>query len=261
MTYQFILFEVDQGVARLTLNRPDVLNSIHTAMSGEIQEALAHAAREPEIRAVLLTGKGRGFCAGQDLDEVRPGGTVNDFAAHARNAYTPIVRGLRALEKPVVCAVNGVAAGAGANLALACDLVLAAEEASFVQVFAKIGLVPDTGGSFFLPRLVGMARATALAMLAEKITTAQAVDIGLIYRACPAASLDEEASKLALHLATQPTVGLGLTKRLLNAAWVNDLETQLELEAECQGAAGRSADYAEGVAAFLAKRKPVFTGQ
>ena len=261
MAYRFILFEVDQGVARITLNRPDVLNSIHTAMSGEIQEALAHAAREPEIRAVLLTGMGRGFCAGQDLDEVRPGATVHDFAAHARNAYTPIVRGLRALEKPVVCAVNGVAAGAGANLALACDLVLAAEEASFVQVFAKIGLVPDTGGSFFLPRLVGMARATALAMLAEKITAAQAVEIGLIYRACPAASLDEEASKLAVHLATQPTLGLGLTKRLLNAAWVNDLETQLELEAECQGAAGRSADYAEGVAAFLAKRKPVFTGR
>ena len=260
MAYQFILFEVDQGVARITLNRPDVLNSIHTAMSGEIQEALAHAAREREIRAVLLTGMGRGFCAGQDLDEVRPGGTVNDFAAHARKAYTPIVRGLRALEKPVVCAVNGVAAGAGANLALACDLVLAAEEASFVQAFAKIGLVPDTGGSFFLPRLVGMARATALAMLAEKITAAQAVEIGLIYRACPAASLDAEASKLAVHLATQPTLGLGLTKRLLNAAWVNDLETQLELEAECQGAAGRSADYAEGVAAFLAKRKPVFTG-
>ena len=261
MTYRFILFEVNQGVARITLNRPDVLNSIHTAMSDEIQEALGQAARERQIRAVLLTGTGRGFCAGQDLDEVRPGGTVSDFAAHARKAYTPIVRGLRGLEKPVVCAVNGVAAGAGANLALACDLVLAAEEASFVQVFAKIGLVPDTGGSFFLPRLVGMARATALAMLAEKITAAQAVEIGLIYRACPAASLDEEASKLALHLATQPTLGLGLTKRLLNAAWVNDLETQLELEAECQGAAGRSADYAEGVAAFLAKRKPVFTGQ
>lgn len=260
MAYRFILFEVDQGVARITLNRPDVLNSIHTAMSGEIQEALAHAAREPEIRAVLLTGKGRGFCAGQDLDEVRPGGPVNDFAAHARKAYTPIVRGLRALEKPVVCAVNGVAAGAGANLALACDLVLAAEEASFVQSFAKIGLVPDTGGTFVLPRLVGMARATALAMLAEKLTSAQAVEIGLIYRAVPAASLDAEASKLALHLATQPTLGLGLTKRLLNAAWGNDLETQLELEAEAQGTAGRSADYAEGVAAFLAKRKPVFTG-
>ena len=261
MAYRFILFDIDQGVARITLNRPDVLNSIHAAMSGEIQDALVQAERKREIRAVLLTGAGRGFCAGQDLDEVRPGAAVDDFAAHARTVYTPLVRGLRALEKPVVCAVNGVAAGAGANLALACDLVLAAEEATFVQVFAKIGLVPDTGGSFFLPRLVGLARATALAMLAEKITARQAVDIGLIYRAYPAAYLDQEAAKLAVHLAAQATLGLGLTKRLLNATWDNDLEAQLELEAECQGAAGRSADYAEGVAAFLAKRKPVFTGQ
>lgn len=260
MAYRFILFDVDAGVARITLNRPDVLNSIHSAMSGEIRDALGRTEREREIRAVLLTGAGRGFCAGQDLDEVRPGASVDDFAAHARKVYTPLVHGLRALEKPVVCAVNGVAAGAGANLALACDLVLAAEEASFVQVFAKIGLVPDTGGSFFLPRLVGMARATALAMLAEKISAAQAVEIGLIYRACPGPSLLEEASKLASHLAAQPTLGLGLTKRLLNASLVNDLDAQLELEADLQGAAGRSADYAEGVAAFLGKRKPVFTG-
>lgn len=261
MAYQFILFQVHQGVARITLNRPDVLNSIHTTMSGEIGDALGRAEREREIRAVLLTGAGRGFCAGQDLDEVRPGSTVDDFAAHARKVYTPLVRGLRALEKPVVCAVNGVAAGAGANLALACDLVLAAEEASFVQVFAKIGLVPDTGGSFLLPRLVGLARATALTMLGEKVSAAQAVEIGLIYRACPGASLLEEAAKLATHLATQPTLGLGLTKRLLNAALVNDLDTQLDLEADFQGVAGRSADYAEGVAAFLAKRKPIFTGR
>ncbi|MGH7516349.1 MAG: 2-(1,2-epoxy-1,2-dihydrophenyl)acetyl-CoA isomerase PaaG [Gemmatimonadales bacterium] len=261
MTYRFILFEIDQGVARITLNRPDVLNSIHTAMSGELQDALARTEREREIRAVLLTGAGRGFCAGQDLDEVRPGAAVDDFAAHARKVYTPLVRGLRTLEKPVVCAVNGVAAGAGANLALACDLVLAAEEASFVQAFAKIGLVPDTGGSFFLPRLVGLAHATALTMLGEKVTARQAVEIGLIYRACPAATLQDEASKLAIHLATQPTLGLGFTKRLLNAALINDLDTQLELEADLQGAAGRTADYAEGVAAFLAKRRPVFTGQ
>ncbi|HET8624450.1 MAG TPA: 2-(1,2-epoxy-1,2-dihydrophenyl)acetyl-CoA isomerase PaaG [Gemmatimonadales bacterium] len=261
MTYRFILFEIDQGVARITLNRPDVLNSIHTAMSGELQDALARAGREREIRAVLLTGAGRGFCAGQDLDEVRPGAAVDDFAAHARKVYTPLVRGLRALEKPVVCAVNGVAAGAGANLALACDLVLAAEEAWFVQAFAKIGLVPDTGGSFLLPRLVGLARATALTMLGEKISAGQAAEFGLIYRAYPAAALYEEASKLAIHLATQPTLGLGFTKRLLNAALINDLDAQLELEAELQGAAGRTADYAEGVAAFLAKRRPVFTGQ
>jgi len=261
MGYQFILFEVTQGVARITLNRPDVLNSVHAAMSGEMQDALARTAREREIRAVLLTGAGRGFCAGQDLDEVRPGGTATDFTAHVRRVYNPLVRALRALEKPVVCAVNGVAAGAGANLALACDLVLAAEEASFVQAFAKIGLVPDTGGSFFLPRLIGMARATAVTMLAEKITARQAVELGMIYRACPAAALDEEATKLAVHLATQPTFGLGLTKRLLNATWHNDLDAQLELEAESQGTAGRSTDYAEGVNAFLAKRKPVFAGQ
>jgi 2-(1,2-epoxy-1,2-dihydrophenyl)acetyl-CoA isomerase len=261
MTYRFILFEIDQGVARITLNRPDVLNSIHTAMSGELQDALVRAGQEREIRALLLTGAGRGFCAGQDLDEVRPGAAVDDFAAHARTVYTPLVRGLRALEKPVVCAVNGVAAGAGANLALACDLVLAAEDASFVQAFAKIGLVPDTGGSFFLPRLVGLARATALTMLGEKITARQAVEIGLIYRVCAAAALADEASTLAVHLAAQPTFGLGLTKRLLNASLVNDLDAQLELEAELQGVAGRSADYAEGVTAFLAKRKPVFTGR
>jgi 2-(1,2-epoxy-1,2-dihydrophenyl)acetyl-CoA isomerase len=260
MTYQFIVFEVEGGVARVTLNRPDVLNSIHTAMSGELQDALARAGREPGIRALLLTGAGRAFCAGQDLDEVRPGAAVADFAAHARKAYTPLVRGLRELEKPVVCAVNGVAAGAGANLALACDLVLAAEEASFVQAFARIGLVPDTGGSFFLPRLVGLARAAALTMLGEKISARQAAEIGLIYRSCPAATLLDEASQLAAHLATQPTLGLGLTKRLLNASLVNDLDAQLDLEAELQGVAGRSADYAEGVAAFLAKRKPVFTG-
>jgi 2-(1,2-epoxy-1,2-dihydrophenyl)acetyl-CoA isomerase len=261
MGYQFIRFEVTQGVASITLNRPDTLNSIHTAMSAELKEVLARVGEAREVRAVLLTGAGRGFCAGQDLDEVRPGSGVDDFAAHARKVYSPLVRALRGLSKPVVCAVNGVAAGAGANLALACDLVLAAEEAPFVQAFAKIGLVPDTGGTFFIPRLVGPARAMALMMLGEKITARQAVDMGLIYQAYPAATLLEEATKLARHLATQPTYGLGLTKQLLNATWYNDLDAQLELEAESQGAAGRSADYAEGAAAFLAKRKPVFVGE
>ncbi len=259
--YQFILFEVDRGVARVTLNRPDVLNSIHSAMSGELRDALDRAASDPTIRAVLLTGAGRAFYAGQDLDEVRSGGSSTDFAAHVRTVYNPLVRALRTLEKPVVCAVNGVAAGAGANLALACDIVVAAEEASFVQAFAKIGLVPDTGGSFMLPRLVGFARATALTMLGEKLSARQAAEIGLIYRACPGAELGEEATKLAVHLASQPTFGLGLTKRLLNAALVHDLDQQLELEAELQKTAGSSADYAEGVAAFLEKRKPSFAGR
>lgn len=261
MDYRFIRFEVAQGVARVTLNRPEVLNSMHTAMSGELRDALARAGEDSEVRALLLTGAGRGFCAGQDLDEVRPGATERDFATHVRTVYNPLVRAIRTLEKPVVCAVNGVAAGAGANLAFACDIVIAAEEAAFVQSFAKIGLVPDTGGSFLLPRLIGVARAAALMMLADKISAKQAADIGLIYRACPAAALDEEASKLAQHLATQPTRGLGLTKRLLNAALTSDLDTQLELEAEYQGEAGRSADYREGVAAFLEKRKPTFVGR
>lgn len=261
MSDRCILFEVQQGVARITLHRPGVLNSINSAMAAELREALSRAAADAEIRAVLLTGTGRGFCAGQDLDEVRPGGPVTDFGEHVRTVYTPLVLALRSLEKPVVCAVNGVAAGAGANLALACDIVIAAEHASFVQAFAKIGLVPDTGGTFVLPRLVGMARATALTMLGEKISAAQAVEMGLIYRVYPAESLEAEATKLATHLAAQPTVGLGLTKRLLNAAWQNDLATQLELEAEGQAAAGRSADYSEGVAAFLEKRQPVFTGR
>jgi 2-(1,2-epoxy-1,2-dihydrophenyl)acetyl-CoA isomerase len=261
MDYRFIRFEVAQGVARVTLNRPEVLNSMHTAMSGELRDALARAGEDSDVRALLLTGAGRGFCAGQDLDEVRPGATELDFAAHVRTVYNPLVRAIRTLDKPVVCAVNGVAAGAGANLAFACDIVIAAEEAAFVQSFAKIGLVPDTGGSFLLPRLIGVARATALTMLADKISAKQAAEIGLIYRACPAASLEEEASKLAQHLATQPTHGLALTKRLLNAALTSDLDTQLELEAEYQGKAGRSADYREGVAAFLEKRKPTFVGR
>lgn len=261
MDYRFIRLEVAQGVARVTLNRPEVLNSIHTAMSGELRDALGRADKDSEIRALLLTGAGRGFCAGQDLDEVRPGATALDFAHHVHTVYNPLVRAIRALDKPVVCAVNGVAAGAGANLAFACDIVIAAEEATFVQSFAKIGLVPDTGGSFLLPRLIGMARAAALVMLADKLPAKQAAEIGLIYRTCPAASLDEEASKLAQHLATQPTQGLALTKRLLNAALTNDLDAQLDLEAKYQGTAGRTADYREGVAAFLEKRKPTFVGR
>jgi len=261
MGYQFIRFDVDQGVGCITLNRPDVLNSVHTPMADELRGALERIATDPAIRAVLLTGAGRAFCAGQDLDEVKPGNAAVDFATHVRRVYNPLVQAIRALDKPVVCAVNGVAAGAGANLALACDIVLAAEEAAFIQAFAKIGLVPDTAGSFVLPRLIGTARATALMMLGEKLPAKQAVEIGLIYRAYPAAALAEEAMKLAAHLATQPTYGLGLTKRLLQASATNTLDAQLELEAEYQGLAGHSADYSEGVAAFLEKRPPTFSGK
>jgi 2-(1,2-epoxy-1,2-dihydrophenyl)acetyl-CoA isomerase len=242
-------------------------------MAAELQHALRTAAEDDAVRAVLLTGAGRAFCAGQDLSEAVPGAVAPegaapiggsrapDIAEIVRRTYNPSVRAIRALEKPVVCAVNGVAAGAGANLAFACDIVLAADTASFVQAFSKIGLIPDTGGTFFLPRLVGLARATALAFLGEKLAAAEAQAIGLIYRVVEAARLLEEARALARRLATQPTRGFGLTKRAFNQGLANDLDSQLEVEAELQAEAARTADFAEGVRAFLEKRQPSFAGR
>jgi len=281
MPHQFISVESAGGVTTITLNRPEVLNSFHAPMAAEVQAALAAAAADPTTRAVILTGAGRGFCAGQDLAEVtvdrtgsgplaalgatgqpeRSEGDHLDFARHVRTVYNPIVRTIREMEKPVICAVNGVAAGAGANLALAGDFVLAASNASFIQAFSKIGLVPDTGGSFLLPRLVGTARATAMLMLAEKVTAGQALDLGMIYKVCDPDQLMPEARALAATLATMATRGLGLTKRLLNASAANGLDAQLELEAALQGEAGRSRDFAEGVAAFREKRAPKFEGR
>ncbi len=259
MSYQFIKYTETDGVARITLNRPDVLNSIHRAMSGELHDALDRASGD-SIRSVYLTGAGRAFCAGQDLEEVSPDGPPVDFGDHVRTVYAPLILAIRALEKPVVCGVNGVAAGAGANLALACDIVIAVETTYFLQAFVKIGLVPDSGGTYFLPRLVGSARATALMMLGEKLGAAEAVAVGMIYKTCGAEALEEVAGGLAHHLATQPTRALALIKRAVHAASDNDLPTQLELEAAYQGLAGTTADYAEGVAAFLAKRPARFRG-
>jgi len=258
-----ILYEARQGVARITLNRPDVLNSFNAAMSLSLQQILAEVTRDVSLRAVYLTGAGRAFCAGQDLGEAaaREDSGIVDFGARVRNLYNPLVLALRRMPKPVVCAVNGVAAGAGANLALACDLVIAAEEASFLQAFVKIGLVPDTGGSWVLPRLVGSAQAAALMLLGEKLPAAKAQELGLIYKVCPGAELETTAWDLAAQLATQPTYALSLIKQLLAASTQNSLEQQLELEAEYQGLAGRSEDYAEGVKAFLEKRKPSFIGK
>lgn len=263
MPNQFVTIARADGVLCLTLDRPEVLNSFHAPMAAELQAALAEAARDASVRALLLTGAGRAFCAGQDLSEVRTNetGAAPDFAAHVRMVYNPIVRAIRNLEKPVVCAVNGVAAGAGANLALACDFVFVSAQASFIQAFAKIGLVPDTGGTFFLPRLVGLARATRMMMLAEKISAADALAWGMVYRVCEPEALLAEATDFARDLATQPTVGLGLTKRLLNSAFENNLETQLEAEAALQGEAGRTADHVEGVAAFQQKRPARFEGR
>ena len=262
MAFEHILYEVDQGVANLTLNRPDVLNSFNRAMAAEVRQALSGAGADAEVRAVLLTGAGRAFCAGQDLAEAMPKeGPAPDLGDIVARGYNPIVRTIRQLDKPVVCAVNGVAAGAGANLAFACDFVLASSDASFIQSFAKIGLVPDTGGTFFIPRFVGMARATALMMLGDKVSAQEAVAMGLILRVIDAGALMEEATKLSRQLATRPTRGLGLIKRALNASATNGLDEQLALEAQLQAEAGSTTDYREGVKAFLEKRAPVFVGR
>lgn len=262
MAQDSILLEKVGGVARVTLNRPDVLNSFDTAMSQRLQHVLADLAADAGIRAVYLTGAGRAFCAGQDLAEACPkdGPPLADFAAHVRTVYNPIVLAMRNLPKPVVCGVNGVAAGAGASLAFACDLVVASEEASFLQAFIKIGLVPDTGASWILPRLTGMAHAAALMMLGEKLPAARALELGMIYKVSPLEALETVGMGLATQLAGQPTYALGLIKKMLNASANNTLEQQLELEADYQGRAGRSLDYGEGVKAFLDKRKPSFTG-
>ncbi len=263
MSSQYIRYKVGDAVAEIVLDRPDKLNSFNRAMAVELQDALKTAAADEAVRALLLTGAGRGFCAGQDLADVLPeeGEPPLDLGDIVRDSYNPVIRLLRGVEKPIVCAVNGVAAGAGANMAYACDLTLAADNAVFVQSFCKIGLVPDSGGTFILPRLVGPARAAAMTMLGEKVTAAQAFELGLIYRVCEPDALMDQATALAKKLATQPTKGLGYIKRALNASLGNDLDAQLELERELQGLAGRTDDYAEGVAAFLEKRPPQYRGR
>lgn len=253
----------DRGSFRvLTLNRPDRMNSFTAAMHRALAKALDDAAADENCRAVLLTGAGRGFCAGQDLSEVAAAdGAAPDLGVTIENFYNPLVRKLRALAKPVICAVNGTAAGAGANIAFACDIVLAARSAKFIQSFAKIGLVPDSGGTFFLPRLVGDARARGLALLAEPITAETAESWGLIWRAVDDDKLMGEAEALAKRLASEPTQGFALIKQALDRSSTNTLDAQLDLERDLQRQAGRTPDYAEGVNAFIGKRAPKFTGR
>jgi 2-(1,2-epoxy-1,2-dihydrophenyl)acetyl-CoA isomerase len=240
----------------VTLNRPDRLNAFNEAMHRALAQALDDAAGDIECRALLLTGAGRGFCAGQDLSDIS-----GDLGTTIENFYNPLVRRITAMNKPVVCAVNGTAAGAGANIALACDIVLAARSAKFIQSFAKIGLVPDSGGTWRLPRLIGEARAKALAMLAEPITAETAESWGLIWRTVDDDKLKAEAEKLTAHLASQPTQGLAMIKQAFAKSATNTLDAQLDLERDLQRQAGATPDYAEGVNAFIAKRTPKFTGR
>jgi 2-(1,2-epoxy-1,2-dihydrophenyl)acetyl-CoA isomerase len=257
-----IITEHQEGYRVITLNRPGRLNSFNEALHAALMSALLDAESDGNCRALILTGAGRGFCAGQDLsDRVFSPGQVPDLSSTLEHLYNPLIRKIRSLQMPVICAVNGVAAGAGANIALACDIVLAARSAKFIQAFAKLGLVPDSGGTWFLPRLIGTARARALALLAEPVPAEQAEAWGMIWKAVEDVSLMDEAHRLAAHFAAQPTVGLGLIKQALDASETNDLDQQLDLERDLQGQAGRTPDYLEGVTAFFEKRQPKFSGR
>ena len=262
MTDPSILVEQRAGYRVVTLNRPDRLNAFNDAMLVALRAAIEAAEADASCRALMITGAGRAFCTGQDLRDrlAKPGETVVLGAAQEAH-YNPLVRKLRALPFPVVAAVNGVAAGAGCNIALACDIVLAGRSASFVQAFARVGLVPDSGGSWFLPRLVGEARARALALTAEPLSAEKAADWGLIWKCVDDTSLLAEAQKLCEHFASAPTQGLALIKRALNASASNTLDAQLDLERDLQREASLTPDYAEGVRAFMEKRKPNFTGR
>ena len=255
-----IQFEIKEGVGKITLNRPKKYHSFIREMALGLQDALDKCNDNKSVRTILITAIGKAFCAGQDLGEATdPNGP--DLTQIVQEHYNPIIRKIRNMEKPVVAAVNGVAAGAGASIALCCDIVVACESATFIQAFSKIGLIPDSGGTFFLPRLIGMQKAAALMMTAEPVLAKDAEKIGMIYKVFSDDSFEEESWKLASKLAVMPTKGLGLTKRLLNASYSNNLEEQLDMEDQCQAIAGNTSDCKEGLEAFFEKRKPNFKGE
>ncbi len=255
-----LITEIDNGVLYITLNRPDKYNSGTQEMAFAFHKALDKARDNDDVRAVYITGAGKAFCAGQDLGEiVDPNGL--ELPSIVKDHYNPTVERIRNLNKPVVAAVNGVAAGAGANIALACDVVVASEGASFIQAFSKIGLIPDSGGTFTLPRLIGLQRASALMMLGDKVSAADALQMGMLYKVFPIDTFVEESRKIVQKLAKMPTKALGMTKILLNESIKNSLKQQLELEGRYQELASHTEDYKEGVDAFLEKRKPTFKGK
>ena len=255
-----ILSKIENNIGYINLNRPDAFNSFNREMALLLQQTLDDFSTNTAVRAIVITGNGKAFCAGQDLKEVISPELNPGFRAILEEHYNPIITRIRTIEKPILAAVNGVAAGAGANIALACDVVLASENASFIQAFSKIGLVPDSAGTFFLPRLIGFQKASALCMLGDKVSALDAEKMGMIYKAIPVEQFETEVQKTAETLANLPTLALGLTKRLLNQSLNNDLTTQLQAEGNLQIQASESHDFKEGVAAFVEKRKPEFKG-
>lgn len=255
-----ITIEIKKGVALIRLSRPEKFNAFNREMALSLQKALDDAEADNLVRCIYLTGNGKAFCAGQDLGEVT-GDNPAKFDKILLEHYNPIITRIRKIAKPVVCAVNGVAAGAGANIALCCDIVVASEAASFVQAFSKIGLIPDCGGTYFLPRLIGLQKSTALMMLADKVNAVEAERIGMIYKYFSSETFAEESLKIAENLAAMPTMALALTKEALNRSFENNLENHLALEDQLQYKAAHTTDYHEGVAAFLEKRNPVFKGE
>ncbi|MFM7017529.1 enoyl-CoA hydratase-related protein [Flavobacterium sp.] len=260
MSSNLIEVRIENNVAWIALNRPEVFNSFNREMALQLQTTLDDCNTNSNVRALVLTGNGKAFCAGQDLKEVTDPELNPGFRKILEEHYNPIIQKIRTIEKPIIAAVNGVAAGAGANIALACDIVVASEQASFIQAFSKIGLVPDSAGTFFLPRLIGFQKASALMMLGDKVTAPEALTMGMIYKIFPIALFEEEVKTLAENLAQMPTKAIGLTKRLLNQSMHNNLEQQLKLESDLQIEASSSNDYNEGVTAFVEKRKPEFKG-
>jgi 2-(1,2-epoxy-1,2-dihydrophenyl)acetyl-CoA isomerase len=260
MDFQFIKYTVQDGIATITLNRPDVYNALNDGITYELQDALKAVAKDNAVRVVVLTGAGKAFCSGQDL-KAASGQEKRSFIDSLHKRYNPIVRAMRTLPKPIICRLNGVAAGAGCSLALACDMIIAAEEATLIEVFINIGLVPDSGSSYFLPRLVGMAKAFELCAMGSKVTAKEALELGLINKVVASAELDATVKRYTDYFATAPTRSIGLIKKMLTKSATSTLDEMLEYEAYCQEIAGQTHDYKEGVTAFLEKRKPGFLGK
>lgn len=259
-TFEFLKMDVQDGIATITLNRPEVFNAFNDGMSYELQDALKKAERDEQVRTVVLTGEGKAFCSGQDL-KASAGVENRSFSDSLHKRYNPIIRAMRNMPKPIIGRINGVAAGAGCSLALACDVIVAAEEATFIEVFINIGLVPDSGSSFFMPKMLGAAKAFEFCSMGTKIKAIEAAQMGMINRAVPMAELDGTVKQFADYYAQAPTKSIGLIKKMLNKAQNSSLDEMLEYEAYCQEIAGRSEDYKEGVKAFIEKRKAQFKGR